>query len=189
MWSCMNSVTCWNITIQQHTGVMWRVSFQTSIRTGSGWRWMEWDYLFRKIPSFRQTQLILLCSFNQLLVYMLPQINGGFFPLPSSLCCIPTHCCPPLSFMFLISSPSPQSPHQFPSTPCWLQCEECSQTSSGAGVPGSEELRVSLHIWLSCPSSFPFGFVGGLFLTDCFMYIYMSKENLGWKEEILPDTK
>ena len=161
MWSCMNSVTCWNITIQQHTGVMWRVSFQTSIRTGSGWRWMERGYLFRTIPSFRQTQLILLCNFNQLLVYMLPQVNGGFLSLPSSLCCIPTHCCPPLSFMFLILSPSPQSPHQFPSTPCWLQCEECPQTSSGAGVLGSEALRVSLHIWLSCPSSFPFWFVGG----------------------------
>ena len=128
------------------------------------------------VCSFRQTQLILLCNFNQLLVYMLPQVNWGFLSLPSSLCCIPTHCCPPLSFMFLISSPSPQSPHQFPSTPCWLQCEECSQTSSGAGVLGSEELRVSLHIWLSCPSSFPFRFVGGLFLTDRFMYIYVKGE-------------
>ena len=128
------------------------------------------------VCSFRQTQLVLLCNFNQLLVYMLPQVNWGFLSLPSSLCCIPTHCYPPLSFMFLISLPSPQSPHQSPSTPCWLQCEECSRTSSGAGLLGSEELRVSLRIWLSCPSSFPFRFVEDLFLTDRFMYIYIKGE-------------
>ena len=138
--------------------------------------------------SFRQTQLILLCNFHQLLVYMLPQVNWGFLSLPSSLCCIPTHCCPPLSFMFLISSPSPQSPHQFPSTPCWLQCEECSRTSSGAVIPDFEELE--FH--------FTFDYLVHLlslsdllevYFSQIVSCIFMLKENWGWSDIYLPDTK